>query len=165
MKIEVKNLLNQPEGSIENYPLKIADLPVDETKAKISGEATLTHLNDFILANVTGQATLTEPCSRCLKEVPLTILLNFSREFRTKILNQVQDDGGETANDEEVNPIVDGEIDLAPPFTEEIIANIPIKVLCREDCRGLCPQCGTNLNDNPCKCDKVEFEIHNKINL
>ena len=176
--------MNQPEGSTENYPLEIADLPVDEAKAKISGESILTNLDDLILANVTGQATLTQPCSRCLKEITLTIPLNFSREFKTEIprpilrspsyggLAQARDDPptqglrrASQGDEGEAYPIVDGEIDLTPLLTEEIIANIPIKVLCREDCQGLCPQCGANLNDNPCKCDKVNYEISNKINL
>jgi len=174
MKIEVKNLLNQPEGSTENCPLQIAALPVDETNAQINGGVTLTNLGDFILANITGQANLNQPCSRCLKEVALTVPLNFSREFKEEgsldsarddggeILKRVQDDGKE---DGESYPIVDGIIDLTPLLTEEIIASIPVKILCFDACLGLCPKCGTNLNDNPCKCDKVEFEIHNKINL
>lgn len=172
MKIDVKNLLNQPEGNIESYPLEIVDLPIDEAKAQIIGEATLTNLDGFILARITGQATLSEPCSRCLKEVILAISLNFSREFKTaRSLDSARDDPPTqglrraSQNDEEMYPIEDGKIDLTPPLTEEIIANIPIKVLCREDCQGLCPKCGANLNDNPCKCDKVEFEIFNKINL
>ena len=165
MKIEVKNLLNQPEGSVEDYPLKIADLPIDESKTQVTGKAILTNLDGFILAQITGQATLPEPCSRCLKEVVLIIPLNFSREFKTEIPGRARNDERVDQDDDEAYLIVDGEIDLNPPLTEEIIANIPIKVLCQENCQGLCPKCGANLNDNPCKCDRVEFEISNKINL
>jgi len=183
MKTEVKNLLNQPKGSVESYSLEIIDLPIDEAKAQITGEAVLTNLGEFILAQITGQATLTQPCSRCLKEATLTIPLNFSKEFKEersllpgqtsgsenhKVRKRPSKAGGDSARDdnqksEETYSIEDGKIDLAPPLTEEIIANIPIKVLCRTDCRGLCPICGNNLNDNPCKCDKVEFEVSNKI--
>ncbi|MFA5967021.1 MAG: DUF177 domain-containing protein [Patescibacteria group bacterium] len=162
MKIEVKNLLNQPEGSTENYPLEITALPIDEAKAQITGQAVLTHLDEFILAQIKGDAHIIQPCSRCLKEVILTIPLNFSREFKTEIPSPAQNNEN---IDEEAYPIEDGQMDLDPVLTEEIIASIPLRVLCQKDCQGLCPKCGANLNDNPCKCDKVKFEIHNKINL
>ncbi|HQP29583.1 MAG TPA: DUF177 domain-containing protein, partial [Syntrophales bacterium] len=43
-------------------------------------------------------------------------------------------------------------LDLDPIVYEQILLQIPLKILCREDCRGLCPHCGANLNDGPCRC-------------
>ena len=43
-------------------------------------------------------------------------------------------------------------IDLVPWIREEIMAEQPIRVLCRDECRGLCAVCGVNLNKNPCRC-------------
>ncbi len=43
-------------------------------------------------------------------------------------------------------------IDAVPDIREEVMVDSPINVLCREDCRGLCDQCGANLNLGPCKC-------------
>jgi uncharacterized protein len=43
-------------------------------------------------------------------------------------------------------------VDLAPFFREEIALAVPVQILCREDCHGLCPSCGANLNLAPCKC-------------
>lgn len=172
MIIEVKNLLNQPEGSSENHPLDLNNLALDtETTAKFIGEATLTNLDDFILAQISGEATFNQPCSRCLEAVALSIPLNFSREFKTQNPSIPPLDKGRLGgvDDEQENedtyPIEDGEIDLAAPIIEEIIANIPVKILCTETCLGLCPTCGNNLNDNPCQCDKVNYEIRNRINL
>ena len=42
--------------------------------------------------------------------------------------------------------------DLAPFFREEIALAVPVQILCKEDCRGLCPSCGANLNLAPCNC-------------
>lgn len=180
MKIEVKNLLNQPPGEVENHRLDLANLIIDDITAKVIGQVTLTNLNDFILAQVSGTAEFTQPCSRCLKDVILTIPLDFSREFSKKdsdrpsqgIIKQnnefgpsVDENEREVPEDEDNCPIIDGKIDLTTALTEEIVANIPLRILCKKDCLGLCPQCGNNLNDNPCKCDKVEFEATNKINL
>jgi uncharacterized protein len=44
-------------------------------------------------------------------------------------------------------------IDLAPAVREELILAVPAFALCREDCRGLCPRCGRDLNSGPCECD------------
>jgi len=170
MKIAVQHLLSQPEGAVENYSLEAENLTIDETQAQVTGQAVLTHLDDLILVQIKGEVQITQPCSRCLKEITLTIPLNFAKEFKEERSFDSARPGRGSAQDDnrsdgEAYLIVDGEIDLALPITEEIIANTPIRALCREDCQGLCPKCGANLNDNPCKCDKVEFEIFNKINL
>ena len=43
-------------------------------------------------------------------------------------------------------------VDLGPAIREQILLELPIKPLCRPDCRGLCPECGANLNEGPCGC-------------
>jgi len=50
-------------------------------------------------------------------------------------------------------------IDIAPLIREQILLNIPSYPLCRESCKGICPQCGSNLNQNPCQCDKQEATV------
>jgi uncharacterized protein len=52
-----------------------------------------------------------------------------------------------------------GEVDLAPHVWEEIVLTAPSKFLCREDCAGLCPRCGTNLNREQCGCPPEEEKI------
>lgn len=47
------------------------------------------------------------------------------------------------------------ELDLRPSVREQWILAVPAYVLCREDCKGLCPQCGADLNAGPCNCDPV----------
>jgi len=45
-----------------------------------------------------------------------------------------------------------GELDLSDAIREELILAAPEFVLCRDDCRGICPRCGTDLNEGPCRC-------------
>jgi uncharacterized protein len=54
--------------------------------------------------------------------------------------------------DEEAFPITDDVIDLGPVVHESILAELPLAPLCREDCRGLCPQCGIDRNEEDCSC-------------
>lgn len=56
------------------------------------------------------------------------------------------------AADEELYPIADGDIDLEPLVRDAIVLELPMAPLCRDDCAGLCPQCGANRNDGTCGC-------------
>ncbi len=49
-------------------------------------------------------------------------------------------------------------LDLEDPMREYALLSIPMLPLCREDCKGLCPQCGANLNDGPCDCDTEQVD-------
>ncbi len=61
------------------------------------------------------------------------------------------------------------EVDLAPFFKEAVALQVPIQTLCREDCHGLCPKCGKNLNYDSCACEKEEgdprLEILRKLKI
>ena len=56
------------------------------------------------------------------------------------------------AEDMDVEYYEEETIDLDPIILEQIVLQIPMRVVCRETCRGLCPQCGTNLNISSCTC-------------
>ncbi|MFA6028864.1 MAG: DUF177 domain-containing protein [Elusimicrobiota bacterium] len=53
---------------------------------------------------------------------------------------------------EETYPLKEGELDVADDVRQAVLLEVPPRSLCREDCRGLCPQCGQNLNAAPCAC-------------
>lgn len=52
----------------------------------------------------------------------------------------------------------DGEVDLRPLLLEQILLNVPMKPLCRAACKGICPQCGANLNAGDCGCETKEID-------
>ena len=52
----------------------------------------------------------------------------------------------------------DDELDLRPLLLEQIQLNVPMKPLCRQDCAGLCPTCGANLNAGPCGCQNEQID-------
>lgn len=89
-------------------------------------------------AEVEGEIvfTLKGACTRCLADTEKT----FSAEF-----NEIFGEDG--------YPIVNGKIDLSKMVDDIIITNTPVAFLCKEDCKGLCPVCGANLNDGECKCN------------
>lgn len=94
--------------------------------------------------------TVKMPCSRCMTDVEVPLTPEFSQRF-------IPAEGLGTAEpDEEVEVFSEYRLDLSDFVVNEIRLGIPMKVLCREDCKGLCPKCGHNLNEGPCGCDLRE---------
>lgn len=87
------------------------------------------------------------PCDRCLKVVPSKICFELSLDID-------MNDEADRCEDEEDYPFVDGRIiDIDGMLYPEIFMNLPTKVLCSEDCKGICRECGKNLNEGECGCD------------
>lgn len=87
-------------------------------------------------------------CCRCLEEV---------RIQRSASIHETYVSADRASESNADTSVYDGEtIDLHELVRELLIASEPVKVLCREDCRGLCATCGKNLNEGPCDCSKEE---------
>jgi len=90
-------------------------------------------------------------CSRCLEETKLPIGADFSYTLIPAKAENKED--LELKEEElEIGHYHGDFIDLTPIICEQIILQIPIKALCSENCKGLCPHCGTNLNASSCNC-------------
>ncbi len=152
MHFNVSRLLQEPWGSLRKYdlnegPLLLGDdLEVDFLR----GTLRLVHTNEGILAQgeLTTQVKL--ECVRCLE--PFAYRLSFSLTDRFL-------PASEAAHDEDAFPISnDNSVDLSEPLREIILLSLPMHAVCRPDCRGLCPQCGQNLNFGQCDCQKEEID-------
>jgi len=92
-------------------------------------------------------------CARCLEEAQLSVQVDF-RYTLLPAPGAGKDEIELQTEDLEIAHY-DGEIiDLDPLIAEQVLLQIPMKILCRESCRGLCLQCGTNLNLGGCDCSK-----------
>ncbi len=86
-------------------------------------------------------------CDRCLEDVPYTFELSFVHTVLapTEL---------ETDSESEEESCMEGyQLNVESLVANEIMLNWPMKILCREDCKGLCSVCGKNLNDGECGCD------------
>lgn len=105
----------------------------------------------FVLAgqlSVAGQAI----CSRCLAPVPFSSAGEVSWVFAPSHRKPTEDETELTANDLEVVWYDDFVVPFDPLVEELVQLEIPLKPLCRPDCKGLCPRCGTDRNAAPCEC-------------
>ena len=84
-------------------------------------------------------------CCRCAEE--------FRHDFCVAISHLLTDRLNNEDNGDYI-VVENSELDLSELICEDIIFSLPTKLLCREDCKGLCPQCGKNLNEGACDCKK-----------
>ena len=104
-----------------------------------------------IFVSGTLDTVATAACSRCAEEFDLPS----HRRFRYILAAQVMGDAKDfalKAEDLEFSFYQGDEIDLSPLIREQSLLALAERPLCREECRGLCPQCGANLNEGDCGC-------------
>lgn len=95
-----------------------------------------------------GSVTLKIPCARCLEFVEYTSDLEFDQELDMK----VSDEERVKSLDEQIY-LSGYNLDADQLVCNELSLSLPMKVLCKEDCKGICNRCGANLNHETCSCD------------
>lgn len=96
--------------------------------------------------------TLELPCSRCLE--PFTLPVDSSFDLRYQPLAEGAGGGERELGDDDMDAAYyeNDEIDLGQLMQEQFLLALPMKPLCSDDCKGLCPTCGTNWNKATCDC-------------
>lgn len=134
----------------------IGELEIPGGAAELAGPLTAkgvaTSIGDgvYVEANVRGSVRLT--CSRCLSPFQKALDLSCEAKFVEK------SDAAPAAEEEEVEVFaLHGKLcDLDEMVRHEIVLCLPMKPLCSERCKGLCPVCGKNLNEGDCGCPKPD---------
>lgn len=148
LSFNVATLLRSAPGTEKRYAVDM-DLPVYEDlqlAAPIAGEIRLSHTGRSILARANLSTAIAGICGRCLSQVVTPI----SVQIEEVALPSIDIDTGHPvdAGSEPDALRLDAhhELDLGEPIREAISLAEPIALLCRPDCRGLCPTCGTDMN-------------------
>jgi DUF177 domain-containing protein len=99
----------------------------------------------------TLSADVTAQCARCAEEFSATVARPFKFILTPRVVGyEKRNDLG--LEDLELSLYDGDEVDLSPLIREQQLLALPTRPLCRDDCRGLCPQCGVNLNRTQCGC-------------
>lgn len=96
-------------------------------------------------------------CARCLDEVSGVHSLDFTRVISTK-KSAVQETGEDGVYDDDYLIPEDGRLDVDGELREELLLTFPPRLLCREDCPGLCPKCGKPKRLGDCGCNQKEID-------
>lgn len=158
MRISLSELMNLPAKTVlekkvsyeaDQFVRMDIAYPVIE-KDDIS--LVLTNLsNKKVKVEIEGRVVLKAQCDRCLEDVPVTI--SFSDEDEIDF-NETEEDRIKNLN--EVNYLNGYDLDVDKLVCEEILLGFPMKVLCQNECKGICKVCGANLNLGDCGCDRTE---------
>ena len=92
--------------------------------------------------------TMSMPCDRCAEPVTR----EYTKEFSHTLVRESREDTGEFIT------VPDERLDLDALVLEDLLMDMPGQYLCREDCKGLCPSCGKNWNEGPCKCGAPQVD-------
>jgi len=90
-------------------------------------------------------------CARCLKSIEGVLPISF--EKNVAVISTLQNE-----DTDDYLFIEDAKLDLYTPVCDEILLEFPTKLLCKEDCKGLCPKCGKDLNEGSCSCPTKEID-------
>jgi uncharacterized protein len=97
-------------------------------------------------------------CSRCLEQFPFHSQDHFEVYCEAAAQGQSEEEHELTNDELDVTYLEQGRINTDSLLRENILLSLPVQPLCREDCRGLCPRCGANLNQSACNCPEAHVD-------
>jgi len=155
MRFNVAQLLKEPPGTIRDYTVDEVVPSLDEgliPTEPLQGNVRLHRTNRGILVDANLSTAIQLECSRCIEPFILPVRLRFSEEFLpvidplTGLPNEIPPDTTAFVIDE------DNILDLGEAVRQFALLEVPLQPLCSVVCRGLCPECGQNLNVAVCGC-------------
>ena len=150
VKINVKRLLNGEILSQRfeyDFPITLKDSGYTfPENVHVCGE--IKNAGGYIPLTATCSVTLEGACARCLNPVSEKLDIEFHRTVADKLESEDEDD--------EYLLVVEDCIDVGEPIEDETALSLPARLLCSEDCKGLCQKCGADLNLGKCGCPENE---------
>ena len=116
-----------------------------------------------VLLSARGEVAMAAPCGRCLQPVNAAVPLEFELTYvpEEELRAGASDDDEDAEASASFEPAsadeetyAGKELDLEPAVREQLLLALPPYPVCKDDCKGLCPVCGTNLNERECGCDR-----------
>ena len=159
MKISIKDITSLPDQN-----KKFAGVCDTHEFSYLGSDFSISHVEPFdVVLSMIGtgklhitfstKCTIVGACDRCLSQVSFDIPVVADET--------VEVSEGQVVTDDDIGPysFVDGEeIDIDELILDEILVNFPAKILCQDDCKGICPVCGKNRNLEPCQCDDTVLD-------
>jgi uncharacterized protein len=94
------------------------------------------------------------PCARCVEPVGIPVEADFDLIFRPVVADADVPERAITAPETEIGYYLKDSLALEDVLREQVLLSLPVRTLCKPDCKGLCPRCGANRNTQPCSCDE-----------
>lgn len=156
MQFNVAQLLKEPTGGTRKYEVSdtLDDLdPELVIQAPIQGKVKFTKIPQGVLVTGRLDTVVEVNCNRCLDPFDLPVTIELEEQFRPLIDLQTGASLPQGEEEDEATLIDEKNIiDLSEVVRQDLLVALPFGPICREACKGMCPQCGKNLNEGPCDC-------------
>lgn len=150
MKLDLRSIVDVPGAKVDfRFPLDLDDFPWDgpsPLREPVEVEGAVQNRAGALVLEAELTAKLHLTCDRCTKA--------FTRDKSVKYETLLADHLEDEDSDDIVLLDGDAQLELDELMTDVFILSLDTKNLCKEDCRGLCPGCGADLNVEPCRCKK-----------
>jgi uncharacterized protein len=155
MFLDVKELAVRKLRIHKSYPPGTIDFHTGEFKQAepLEVRATAELVNGLIRVAGHLHTRIELVCSRCLEAVGEEVNRDFDLMYRSVSSIAKEEEVHLKKDDTEIGFFQGDGLFLADVLAEQVNLAIPMKVICRSDCRGLCPHCGANLNSEECRCE------------
>jgi uncharacterized protein len=164
MFIEVAELELHPIDFQKEFPPDAIDLGPDvrlRAPLHTTGRAQLVeehHGKHLVVKDIRLQGELSTslelPCARCIEPVIQKVARSFDLLYRPLGIDAGHEELSVTDAEAEIGYYQGEGVLLEDALREQVLLSVPLKVLCRDDCKGLCPTCGKNRNADACSCDQ-----------
>lgn len=157
MKINISEIIKADGASLAiDTQLKLEDFQLDaynvQIQEPVSFKGSITNVNGVLMLKGVVEADYATECDRCLKELKHHLHVEVDEEYIS-----AEKVGAEEAYLELYT--YDGNyIMLDKAVKDNIILNLPVRQLCSDECKGFCSECGSNLNETTCQCDRQEID-------
>ncbi len=136
MRIYIKKI--GPDGLDANDIIACEDIGLTKDDniyftSPVNVSAHVDLIDDVIIAIVSTEGTIATSCARCLCEVKRKLHINFELDYKIERGTEF--------------------VEIGEDIRQEIILGLPFRMLCSEQCKGICPVCGGNRNDYECRCN------------
>ena len=153
MLLQLKKVFDEAGRSVEideTVPAKeLNELrPYDTFAAPLTIKGKVKNRAGLVVLDMTVSTVLGQTCDRCLKAFEREYVRSFTHTLVTSLANGEDEEGYE---DYVVCP--DNSLEIGELALTDLMLDMPSKILCKEDCAGLCPVCGKDLNEGSCGCE------------
>ena len=158
-QITEEGLVFEFEKSVENFPVLAEMAASGECKfaAPIGTILRAQRIGDMVEIDGDIETSVHLPCSRCLQSFQISLKSRFAVTYMRRAADGIEDSEHQevelSAEDTGIVYFQGEKINLKDTIQEQVVLEFPIRALCKQDCKGLCPKCGSDLNQNLCDCD------------
>ncbi|EHI98457.1 protein of unknown function DUF177 [Clostridium sp. DL-VIII] len=158
MKVQISDIISGKDRSKNiDYTFEIPVFNFEGDAIKSVGPCEVIGVissdSDILILNAKIKTNLEMTCSRCLDTFIYPIDIDIEERFTTN----------RDSEDDEAIVVMDDVLDITDIVENSIISTLPIKRVCKNDCKGLCQECGCNLNHASCSCQKENVDIRFEV--